>query len=49
VRIPFQALVDYPQGGQTLNEFLDDFPGVTGEAAVRSLEHAKALVVSQLG
>ena len=25
-RVPFQALVDYLEGGQTLDEFLDDFP-----------------------
>jgi uncharacterized protein (DUF433 family) len=48
-RVPFQALLDYLEGGQTLDEFLDDFPTVTREAAVRTLEHAKALVVSQLG
>ena len=47
-RVPFQALVDYLEGGQTLDEFLDDFPTVTREAAVCALEHAKSLVVSQL-
>ncbi|MGP0021229.1 MAG: DUF433 domain-containing protein [Candidatus Sulfotelmatobacter sp.] len=48
-RVPFQALLDYLEGGQTLNEFLEDFPTVTREAAVHALEHAKSLVVSQLG
>jgi uncharacterized protein (DUF433 family) len=48
-RVPFQALLDYLEGGQTLNEFLDDFQTVTREAAVHALEHAKALVVGQLG
>lgn len=24
-RVPFQALLDYLEGGQTLDEFLDDF------------------------
>ena len=48
-RVPFQALLDYLEGGQTLNEFLDDFPSVSREAAIHSLEHAKALVVSELG
>jgi uncharacterized protein (DUF433 family) len=48
-RVPFQALLDYLEGGQTLNEFLDDFPTVTREAAVHALEHAKSLVVSELG
>lgn len=48
-RVPFQALLDYLQGGQTLDDFLDDFPTVTREAAVRALEHAKTLIVSELG
>jgi len=47
-RVPFQALLDYLEGGQTLDAFLDDFPSVTREAAVHSLELAKSLVVSQL-
>jgi len=47
-RVPFQTLLDYLEGGQTLDEFLDDFPTVTRELAVRALEHAKSLVVSQL-
>jgi len=48
-RVPFQALLDYLEGGQTLDDFLDDFPTVTREAAVHALEHAKTLVVSELG
>ena len=47
-RVPFQALLDYLEGGQTLDEFLDDFPTVTREAAVLALEHAKSLVFSEL-
>jgi uncharacterized protein (DUF433 family) len=37
-RVPFQALLDYLEGGQTLLEFLDDFPTVTRDAAVSALE-----------
>lgn len=48
-RVPFQALLDYLEGGQTLNDFLDDFPTVTRDAAVHALEHAKSLLVSELG
>jgi uncharacterized protein (DUF433 family) len=48
-RVPFQSLLDYLEGGQTLDDFLDDFPTVTREAAIQALEHAKALVVSELG
>ena len=47
-RVPFQSLLDYLEGGQTLDEFLDDFPTVTREAAIHALEHAKALVFSEL-
>ena len=47
-RVPFQNLLDYLESGQTLNEFLDDFPTVTRRIAVEALEHAKALVISQL-
>jgi uncharacterized protein (DUF433 family) len=48
-RVPFQALLDSLEGGQTVNEFLADFPTVGREAAVRAPEHAKALLVSELG
>jgi uncharacterized protein (DUF433 family) len=47
-RVPFQSLLDYLEGGQTLDEFLDDFPTVTRETAVRALEHAKSLLVAEL-
>jgi uncharacterized protein (DUF433 family) len=48
-RVPFQALLDYLEGGQTLDEFLDDFPTVSKDAAVATLELAKSLLVDQLG
>jgi uncharacterized protein (DUF433 family) len=47
-RVPFQALLDYLEGGQTLDEFLDDFPTVSKDAAVAALEFAKSLLVNQL-
>ena len=47
-RVPVQTLLDYLEGGKTLDEFLDDFPTVTRKAAVAALEQAKALVVAQL-
>jgi uncharacterized protein (DUF433 family) len=48
-RVPFQALLDYLEGGDTLDEFLDDFPTVSRDAAVAALEFAKTLLVNQLG
>lgn len=47
-RVPFQNLLDYLEAGQTIDEFLEDFPTVTRQSAVESLEHAKALIISQL-
>jgi uncharacterized protein (DUF433 family) len=47
-RVPFQALLDYLEGGQPLSEFLEDFPTVSHEAAVAALELAKASLVGQL-
>jgi uncharacterized protein (DUF433 family) len=47
-RVPFDALLDYIEGGKTLDEFLDDFPTVTRNAAIAALEQAKALVATQL-
>jgi uncharacterized protein (DUF433 family) len=48
-RVPFQALLDYLEGGQSLEEFLDDFPTVTREAAIAALELAKSSLVNELG
>lgn len=48
-RVPFQALLDYLEGGQTLDDFLNDFPTVSRENAIAALEEAKALVDSRLG
>lgn len=41
-RVPVQALIDYIEGGHSLEKFLDDFPTVSRELAVAALEQAKA-------
>ena len=41
-RVPVRNLLDYLEGGYTLDEFLDDFPGVTREQVVTFLEQASA-------
>ena len=48
-RVPFQTLLDYLEGGQTLDEFLDDFPTVNRAAAIAALEQAKSILVEHLG
>ena len=40
-RVPVQTLFDYLEGGDSLDEFLDDFPAVSREHAVRLLEKLK--------
>ena len=47
-RVPFQNLLDYLEQGQTLDDFLVDFPTVTREAAIAGLEQAKSVLVAQL-
>ena len=41
-RVPVQALLDYLEGGDSLDDFLMDFPSVTREHAVAVLEAAKS-------
>jgi uncharacterized protein (DUF433 family) len=46
-RVPFQALLDYLEGGDTLSQFLEQFPGVSRANAVAALEEAKAFVLAR--
>ncbi len=39
-RVPIQNLFDYIEGGDDLEEFLDDFPSVSKEAALDVLENS---------
>lgn len=45
-RVPIDSLVDYLEAGDSLDEFLDNFPSVSREAAIAALEEAKALLIS---
>lgn len=47
-RVPFRALLDYLEGGDTLDEFLDHFPGVTREIAIAALESAKESLLARI-
>jgi len=40
-RVPVQALIDYIEGGHSLEKFLDDFPTVSRNIAVAAIEQAK--------
>lgn len=41
-RVPVQNLFDYLEGASSLDDFIEDFPSVSREAAVAVLEVAKA-------
>lgn len=45
-RVPVRNLVDYLEGGHSLDEFLEDFPSVTREQAIAALEEAKGLLLA---
>lgn len=42
-RVPVKNLYDYLEGGDSLDEFLEDFPSVTREQAVAALELAREM------
>lgn len=45
-RVPVRTLLEYLEGGDSLNEFLEDFPSVKREQAVGALELAKQMLVT---
>jgi len=45
-RVPVQTLIEYLEGGQTIDEFLDGFPTVTREQVIAFLEEAKARMLA---
>ena len=47
-RVPFKVLIDYLEGGDTLDQFLEEYPSVSRELAIAAIEEAKTSLVSQL-
>lgn len=45
-RVPIQSLFDYLEGGETLDEFLRQFPSVKREQAVAALELARTTLLA---
>jgi uncharacterized protein (DUF433 family) len=45
-RVPVQSLFDYLEGGETLDEFLRQFPSVKREQAIAALEIARDAVLT---
>ena len=46
-RVPVQTMLDYLEGGQSLQEFLDDFPTVARRQAIAVLEQFKQILLAQ--
>jgi uncharacterized protein (DUF433 family) len=46
-RVPVQALIDYLEGGETIDDFLAGFPTVRRAQVVAFLEEATARMISK--
>jgi uncharacterized protein (DUF433 family) len=46
-RVPVQALIDYLEGGETIDDFLAGFPTVKREQVVALLEEATARMTAK--
>ena len=46
-RVPIQTLFDYIEGGDDLEEFLDDYPSISKETVIQVLEMAKKSLTTE--
>ena len=46
-RVPVRTLFDYLEEGDTLDEFLEDFPAVSREHVVKVLNRVKETILAQ--
>ena len=46
-RVPIQALFDYIGTGETLDEFLENFPSVKKESAIQVLQMAEKSITTE--
>lgn len=47
-RVRVQALLDYLEAGSTIDEFLDEYPGVSRDQAVAFLEEAGRALLTNI-
>lgn len=45
-RVPIQTLIDYLEGGESIDDFLKGFPTVAREQVIAFLEEAKSRIVA---
>ena len=46
--VPFKVLIDYLEGGDTLDQFLEEYPSVSRELAIAAIEKARLSLIAQL-
>ncbi len=44
-RVPVQTLIDYLEGGESIDDFLEGFPTVTREQVIAFLEEVKERMI----
>jgi uncharacterized protein (DUF433 family) len=44
-RVPFKILIEYLEGGQTLGQFLEQYPSVNRELGTEAIEEAYARAI----
>jgi uncharacterized protein (DUF433 family) len=47
-RVPVQTLLEYLEGGESIDDFLDGFPSVSRAQVVAFLEEGKTLLVAKV-
>ena len=47
-RVPIQNLIDYLEGGDSIEDFLEGFPSVSREQVIAFLEEAKECMLAQV-
>ena len=48
-RVPIENLLDYLEGGESIDDFLEGFPSVSREQVITFLEETKARVLAEAG
>lgn len=48
-RVPIENLLDYLEGGESIEDFLEGFPSVSRDQVITFLEETKARVLAEAG
>jgi len=48
-RVPIENLLDYLEGGESIEDFLEGFPSVSRDQVITFLEETKARVMAEAG